>query len=149
MSRTPIRSINDIFSVLAGTYTTEWSRQLESAPKGDVKAAWMFQLACFSGAMHRIEWALDNLPDKCPNPVQFRNLCRQAPAPFVPQLPGPAADPERVAKAVALLKVPSPAYRATGCEWARQILLKKEQGLPVGRAALSYARQALGMEVAL
>jgi hypothetical protein len=103
MSRPPISSINQLFSVLAGTYGAEWQRQLEAAPRGDVKTAWMFQLERFSGATHRIEWALNNLPDRCPNPVQFRNLCQLAPAPDVPALPEPKADPARVAAELAKL----------------------------------------------
>ncbi len=28
----------------------------------------------------RVAWALENLPERCPNVIEFRNLCRQAPA---------------------------------------------------------------------
>jgi len=148
MSRPPIASINQLFSVLAGTYGAEWQRQLEAAPRGDVKTAWMFQLVRFSGAMHRIEWALNNLPDRCPNPVQFRNLCQLAPAPDVPALPEPKADPARVAAELAKLApmrvagTPSPhGIKA----WAYRLKARHEAGERLNPNQIRCYTAALGL----
>lgn len=146
MSRPAIQSINGLFSVLAGTYGAEWQRQLDAAPKGDVKTAWMHQLSRFSGSMHRIEWAVDNLPERCPNPVQFRNLCSQAPSPDVPHLEAPKADPARVAAELAKLALARAAV--TGATdpkaLAHRILARHANGERLSPTVLTMARAATG-----
>lgn len=142
----PIRSINELFSVLAGTYASEWQRQLDAAPLGDVKSAWMHQLERFSGSMHCIDWALQNLPERCPNPVQFRNLCSSAPAAEVPRLPEPKADPERMKLELAkLAPMREPVANQHDCKrWAKELLENPKGCTPT---AMQMARDALGQGV--
>lgn len=98
-----IQAVEYIFSVCSATYGAEWDRSLGRAPIADTKTAWLNAVAPFAGSKKRIMWALQNLPERCPNPIQFRNLCQLAPMPETPALPAPKADPERMAAELAKL----------------------------------------------
>lgn len=98
-------AIDRIFEVLAATYGAEFTRLYADVPIGDVKTAWLDVLDAFGGPrMTYIAWALKNLPERCPNAIAFRNLCRQAPALEAPQLPEPKADPARLRAELARLQ---------------------------------------------
>lgn len=148
MSRASITSINQLFSVLAGTYGADWQRQLEAAPPGDVKSAWMFQLERFSGSMFRIDWALDNLPDRCPNAVQFRNLCASAPSPEALRLPEPKADPVRVAAELAKLAPLRVAVTGNNPHsmraWAYRLKARHDAGETLNMNQIRCYNEALG-----
>lgn len=144
MTRNPITmadSIDWLFTRLAGTYGAQWTRQWEGTPISDVKTAWGHELSGYAGNPSAIKHALDNLPERCPNVIQFRNLCRSAPAREVPRIEAPKADPERVKAELAKLG-PAP-DRAHGKDWARRIIARHAQGDRVGVFALKQARGAL------
>lgn len=145
--------IDRIFSRLAATYGAAWDRQSGAAPLADYKTVWVHELSGFlqsREAMMAIAWALEHLPERCPNIIEFRNLCRMAPAPEVPRLPEPKADAERVraeleklAPLRALLAQP----QAIGDrEWASDLLARHQGGqFRSTPAALQMARNALGL----
>ena len=148
MSVENIAAIEKLFKRLANTYTAAWERSLGQAPIADVKTVWAHELAGFlqsREAMHAIAWALDNLPEKCPNPIEFKNLCRRAPALEVPKLPEPKADAERVAAELAKL-APIAAQIGQQVEtkdckaWARHILANPRSSTTT---AVQMARNAL------
>ena len=101
--------------------------------------------------MNRIAWALENLPDRAPNAIQFRNLCRQAPAEIAPPLPMPAANPERVRAELAKLGHVDKAKRmpvAGGHNpkaWAQRWVDADAAGHKVRPITLLFSRQALGL----
>lgn len=68
-----------------------------------VAADWAAVLDGWEAHPDAIRWALDNLPERAPNAIAFRNLCRSAPQIRAQALPEPApkADPQRVAEIVA------------------------------------------------
>lgn len=146
------KAVDRIFQRLAATYGERWDRSLGSAPMGDVKAAWAHELAGFAEHLTSIAWALEHLPDRCPNVIEFRNLCRKAPAPELPRLPEPEASPERLRAELAKLADVRKAARAGGDAdpraWARRIVARAEAGQPVSSLPLRLAREALGLEVA-
>lgn len=142
--------IDRIFKRMAATYGAAWDRSIGQAPIADVKTAWAHELSGFlrnRDAMMFIAWALENLPERCPNVIEFRNLCRQAPAPEMPKLPEPKADPERVKAELAKLQplreaTTSPtAFDPKG--WARNIVARHESGIRINPTTLQMARQAL------
>lgn len=144
MNKTPItmaESIDWLFTRLAGTYGAQWTRQWEGTPMTDVKAAWGHELSAYAGNPSAIKHALDNLPERCPNVIQFRNLCRTAPARTVPQIEAPKADPARIREELAKL-APAP-ERVDGREWARRIVARHAQGERLGVFALNLAQSAL------
>jgi hypothetical protein len=132
-----------LFERLAATYGAQWVRQWADVPMTDVKAAWAHELSVFTSSLSRIAWALENLPPKCPNVIEFKALCRQAPAPSVPCLPEPKADPERVKAELAKLASRSPYGKQDPKDWARRILARHEAGEKLNPTSLRFAREAL------
>lgn len=146
----PIKAIDRLFERLGLTYGSQWSRMWEGVPIAEVKSSWAHELASYAKPerMAAIVWALDNLPERCPNAIEFRNLCRRAPMPEAPKLPEPKADPERLKVELAKLREPAvQAARAVsfgdGKEWARRILGRFESGERLNATTLRFAREAL------
>lgn len=92
--------IDELFGRLSVRYGAAFLRQWPDADPAVVKADWMSVLSGCSG--QDIAYALQYLPEGLPpNAMQFRAICRRAPAPEVPRIEGPKADPGRVAALVA------------------------------------------------
>lgn len=147
----PMKAIDRLFERLTATYGTQWVRIWEGIPIQDVKTAWGHELETFGSApgMRSIAWALDNLPDRAPNAVQFRNLCRTAPAEAAPALPLPPANPERMRAELAKLGHVEKAKRmpTTGGidhkGWAKALIARDAAGEKVRPISLKFAREAL------
>ena len=143
----PIKAVDRIFLRLLATYGTEFSGRYSGVQDGDLKSMWAHELAGFASDLPSIAWALENLPARCPNAIEFRNLCRQAPRAAVPQLPEPKADPERLRAELARLQPLREAIAATSPvdhkDWARRIVARDEAGERVNRTSLRMARSAL------
>ena len=143
----PNKAVDRLFERLAASYGAQWVRQWQDVPMADVKTSWAHELSPFNASLHRVAWALENLPPRCPNVIEFKNLCRQAPAPEVARLPEPKADPERVKAELSRLgdlrvKV------ATGAgidhkAWAKRIIQRHEAGENINPTSLRFAREAL------
>ena len=73
------RVIDRLFQRLAATYGAEWDRSISTVPLADIRTVWAHELQGFAGRLWRVAWALENLPERCPNVVAFKNLCRLAP----------------------------------------------------------------------
>lgn len=153
----PCAVIDRLFKRLAATYGAAWDRALGAAPVADVKTAWGHELAGFGGdeGLQAIAWALAHLPERCPNAIEFRNLCRQAPAPDRPALaPPPAkADPDRVrAEFARLADLRERLGQPVGGErldWARRILARRDSGAKVSPTVAGMAADALAGRCAL
>ena len=143
----PIKAVDRIFLRLLATYGTEFSGRYAGVQDGDLKSMWAHELAGFASDLPSIASALENLPERCPNAIAFRNLCRQAPRAEVPQLPEPKADPERLRAELARLQPLREAIVAASPvdhkAWARRIVARDEAGERVNRTSLSMARSAL------
>jgi hypothetical protein len=97
--------VNKIFDKLALTYGAAFLRTYDGLELADVKGNWGHELSVFQQNPASIAYALDNLPPaKPPTVLQFRDLCRMAPAKEIPQVAGPAATPEQVARVVEAAK---------------------------------------------
>lgn len=145
----PLEVIDRLFQRLGATYGRHWTTQWDGVPIGDVKGAWGHELSGYAGNLKAIAWALENLPERCPNAVEFRNLCRVAPASEQPRLPEPKADPARVAAELSKLAPARAAMAGAAPDhrgWARRIVARHEAGQKVRRICLQFAREALGME---
>lgn len=90
------QAIDRLFQRLSATYGAHWTRQWADVPITDIKTAWAHELASFDGNLKAIGWALENLPDHCPNLIQFKTLCKQAPKPDFKQIESPKAPSEIV-----------------------------------------------------
>lgn len=142
-----------VFKRLAATYGAAWDRSLGQAPISDVMTVWDYQLQQFTqstAAKKMIMWALDNLPDRCPNVIEFKALCRRAPLAAPLALPEPSADPERVAAELAKL-APLKAMAATSVDhkaWAKRLKARHEAGERLNLNQVRCYRAALGLEAA-
>lgn len=147
----PVKAIDRLFERLALTYGAAWVRQWEGLDMNDIKAMWAHELSGFSGRLEAIAWALENLPERCPNVIEFRNLCREAPRPQAMPLPEPPADPERVRAELAKLgHVPASQRAGVTAKvdhkaWAKRIIARHESGEKVRPISLRFAREALRM----
>lgn len=138
-----VKAIERIFKRLSATYGASWDRSLGAAPLADVKTAWSHELSGFENRLEDVAWALDNLPEKCPNVIEFKKLCRAAPLTEAPRLEAPKADPERLKEELSklghIVKAPRPGDK----DWARVILKAHESGEKVSPIRLRFAREAL------
>lgn len=141
----PMKAIDRLFERLAATYGAQWVRQWADVPMTDVKTAWGHELSGFASNLQALAWALENLPERCPNVIEFRNICRAAPKPPAPQLPVPVADPKRLAGELAKLGeiLSRPIERIDGRDWARSILARHESGERLNVTVLRFAKEAM------
>ena len=145
----PLTAIDRLFDRLAATYGSAWTRQWEGVEANAVRSMWAHELGGFASNLKAIAWALEYLPERCPNLIQFKNLCRQAPAVEVPQLDAPKADPERVAAELAKLAplragVASPSTNDPKA-WAYRILSRHKNGEKLSPTVLAMAQSAVGV----
>lgn len=96
--------IDVIFDRLLATYGRGFTDLYSQADSASVRAAWAREVSPFASRPQVIHWALANLPERCPNAVQFRALCRQAPRPQEPRLPEPVANKDRARRELARLR---------------------------------------------
>ena len=87
----PMKALERLFQRLSATYGSEFINKWDKMPIAEIKTAWAHELASFAGNLTVIGWALENLPDRCPNAIEFKKLCRQAPKPDTVMLDTPKA----------------------------------------------------------
>jgi hypothetical protein len=134
--------VDHLFAKLTVRYGAAFLRQWPDAEPALVKADWAEVLDGVRG--DSLSYALRYLPAAPPNAIQFRDLCRRAPAPQQLQLPAPApqADPERVQRIMARLRRVDTDSLADKC--ARNIVrIVAERG---GRLSLAQREQLQAME---
>lgn len=147
MSLSP-QVVDRLFDRLTATYGRDFMGRWEGLDANAVRSSWAHELAGFTPCLEAIAWALENLPERAPNVIEFRALCRRAPAKVVPSLPAPPADPARVAAELAKLRTLAPIQAPSiqsGRSWAHAILARARSGdRTVTPAAAEMARAALG-----
>lgn len=145
----PLQAVDRLVERLHVTYGGEWVRKWEGLEPAAVKTLWAAELEPFSDSLHRIAWALQNLPERCPNAIEFKRLCYQAPAPEEKLLPAPAANPERVKAELAKLGGLRPQAAQGNLDhmkdWARRLIARHEAGEKLRPIQLRFAREALGL----
>lgn len=144
----PIKAVDRLFERMVATYGAQWSRQWADVPMNDVKAAWAHELIGYTNNLQAVAWALENLPERCPNVIEFRNLCRRAPQPEMPKLPEPKADPERVQRELSRLGDVRKKVMSTAIDnraWAHRIIARHESGERLNITCLRFAKEALSI----
>ncbi len=72
--------IKAIFTKLTLVYGRDFLSKYEGQDMANVEADWAHELAGFQEMPSAIKYALQNLdPNKAPNVLQFRDICRRAP----------------------------------------------------------------------
>ena len=144
------KAIDRLFDRLAATYGNEWARRWEGLDHAAIKTLWAHELASFAGRLDAIAWALENLPSRAPNVIEFRNLCRSAPRPPEALLPEPKADPARVAAELAKLdtvRKQATASRVDHKAWERRLMARHEAGEVLRPIQLRFAKEALRLHL--
>jgi len=142
----PTAWVDRIFEKLTLTYGREFVSRWESAgvAAAEVKADWAHELAGFATWPEAIKYGLENPPaDRAPTVLQFRDICRKAPAKAVKALPEPKADPSRVQAEIAKLRSRNPGDKPDPKDWARRILARHEAGEKLNPTTLRFAKEAL------
>jgi len=106
----PFKAVDRLFDRMISTYGAQWSRQWADVPINEIKTAWAHELAAYTTNLNAIGWALENLPMKVPNLIEFKQLCKQAPRPEYKALEQPKADADVVDKELA--KIAAEAFKA-------------------------------------
>lgn len=144
----PLKAIERLFERLANTYGSEWSNRWAGQDENKVKSLWAHELAAYGHNLEAIAFALENLPPRSPNAIEFKQLCRMAPAKEnAPAIEYVKADPARVQAEMAKLRdviKAKPASAFDSKEWARIIVARHEAGETIRPLNLRFAREALG-----
>jgi hypothetical protein len=85
--------VEKIFARLQGIYGREFTGQYSTgmvngidAGLENAKATWAEELGNFVKWPEAIAYALEHLPERVPNCIKFKELCRMAPRPELPKL---------------------------------------------------------------
>jgi hypothetical protein len=130
----PTAAIDRLFDRLAMSYGTEFTNKWGTLSSVDVKSHWAHELGIFVDNLHAIGWALKNLPDRCPNLIEFKTLCKQAPRPSTMALDAPKAPVEVVDRVLAeiaakALQTPKDEFgNVDHKRWAKKLKARHEQG---------------------
>ena len=89
--------VDRIFRKLSLTYGADFLRRYEGLSMADVRTDWAAAMEGFEQHPEAIAYALQHLPERPPNVLEFRAICRHAPPPPAPMLPAPKPDPARLA----------------------------------------------------
>lgn len=143
----PLPAVERLFARLTATYGRQFLSLYEGLDNNAIKTSWAHELSGYANRLADVAWALENLPERAPNAIEFRNLCRKAPSADVPQLPVAPADPQRIRAELDKLKPLMAAAKTVGgnrnLDWARAIVGKADAGVKVNALPLHMAREAL------
>lgn len=143
----PLKAVDRLIERLHGTYGIEFSRMFVTFDPVAIKTIWAHELSCFDGKLEYIAWGLENLPERPPNSIQFRNLCRTMPQPPEKRLEAPKPDMDRLQGELAKLQDLKMQLKVGPTQdqkqWARNILAGIAAGDRRTPAVEKLARDAL------
>jgi len=141
----PSSWVDRIFDKLTLVYGHHFLGRWSGLDLDKVKADWGHELDGFERVPEGIKHALSHLPPgEPPTVLQFRELCRRAPAPEYKALPLPKPDPKIAAIALSALK--RPAHRGPKA-WAWDLKEREERGSGLTKAQRDMWRGALAAEI--
>lgn len=142
----PLKAIDRLFERLQTTYGRQFSGMYDGIEPAAVKAMWAHELSGYANHLGALAYALENLPERVPNVIEFRNICRKAPSPEAQRIEAPRATPERIAAELAKLEPVRNAAAVSGVDhkaWAKRILAREQAGDSIKPICLRFAREAL------
>ena len=147
MSMLIAHAVDEAFARLSTLYGREFASKFEGDDIGAVKAAWAREVAPLPRALDSIAWALRNLPERCPNAIQFRNLCKQAPHPHQVAMTS-STDPVRGPTPYELDAIRALrdgiVLRRPSRRWATDLLERAAGGDRISTGALRMAMEVAG-----
>lgn len=140
----PLPVIDRLFTRLNGTYGRDFMGQFEGMDTNAVKTLWAYELASFAKNLDALAWALEQLPERAPNVVVFKNLCRKAPVTEAPMLPSPKVDPVIAGMAIdAVRRSFATSPTSTRGDWAFSILARQKAGEKISPTVITMAKDGL------
>lgn len=139
----PLPVIDRLFDRLSATYGRDFSSKWEGLDTNNIKTSWAHELGGYEKNLKAIAYALEHLPERAPNVIEFRNICTKAPANDAPMLERPKADPV-IAKMIIDKLAAKPAQAVGRLDWAHAILKRLEGGAKISPTVVQMAKQALG-----
>jgi hypothetical protein len=143
----PPKVIDKLFFRLSNVYGSQWSSLWKDNDIEEVKDLWAEELGFFAHRLEAFAWALDHLPDRPPNLIQFKKLCFDAPTPhqdlaidYTKAAPIPQAIAQEMKKITQPREVDHKA-------WAKKILADVENGIPRRYISVRFAKEALGIKI--
>lgn len=150
-------AVDGVLSRLARTYAAEFAAKFEAVAPVDLRSTWCQELSGFTHELDAIAWAERHLPERCPNAVQFRNLCHQAPrvGPAAPMtgskdpVRGPTqAERDQLRELRDSIRA-GQLFAKPSRQWAHDLVACHERGQRNGKAfAATPASLAMALEVA-
>jgi len=145
----PLPAVERLFDRLNLTYGSEFKRKWDGLDVNDVKSNWAYELGIFAENLKAIGWALENLPERCPNLIEFKALCKQAPRPETPKLDYGKADGQVVDAELA--KIASEALQTPKNEqgyvdhkrWAKKLKQRHKDGEVLSPIQIQMYKSAL------
>lgn len=126
--------VDELFTRLHLRYGVAFARQYDGLDPEAVKLDWADMLDGFDG--DDIRYALEYLPERFPpNALEFRNLCRKAPAEAITALPAPPADPVMVARVLEGIKTAQDAPNRSPAAQCAENIVRLHGEAPNGSAA--------------
>lgn len=147
----PVAAVERLFERLSMTYGTEFKNKWYGMPLNEVKTHWSHELSVFADNLNAIGWGLQNLPDRCPNLIEFKSLCKQAPRPAITALNAPKAPVEVVDKVlaeIALKAFKKPVDENGNIDhkrWAKKLRDRHAKGEVLSLVQINSYKTALGM----
>ncbi len=147
----PIAAIERLFDRLIMTYGSEFKNKWDKVPLAEVKSAWSYELSSYANNLNAIGWALQNLPEKCPNLIEFKNLCKQAPRLATVALDAPKAPSDIVDKELA--KIALQAFKSPVNDngtvdhkrWAKKLRDRHANGEKLSVIQIKFYKEALNL----
>ena len=144
----PTKVVERLFEKLQLTYGTEFTNKWGELNSMDLMTNWAYELAQFADNLNAIGWALQNLPDRCPNLIEFKNLCKQAPRPQHQALDAPKAPVEVIDREISnmfarLIKKPTDA--GDHKRWAKRLKERHEKNQHLSPYQINCYKTALDM----
>lgn len=144
--------IDRLFSALVVRYGSPFTDRWRDLDLEIVKADWARELAGFAGNLGAIRHALDHLPERPPNVIDFRKLCNAAPtanaAPtlgYSPPLRGPTPEEREQLRAMAADIRAGEFFAKPSRRWAYDLIRCDEAGWRNGER---FASTPVAMEMA-
>jgi hypothetical protein len=131
-----------IFTKLTLTYGQAFLRQYDGVDMDEVKANWGHELACYAQSLEAIRHGCANLPERPPNVVQFRELCRIPQSPVLLTNDLPPVDPKMAAMVKEVFSKAE--KRSNDRAWAHELKAREEAGEVLSFAQRNAWREALG-----
>lgn len=148
----PLAAIERLFSRMNATYGRDFMARYEGQDANAVKSSWAHELSGFANDLKSLAWALENLPERAPNVLEFRAICRRSPRDVSLALEDhrndPVTDPKRIAEEIlrlGALKARAVQPPSDMKDWARRIIARHDAGDPILPISLRFAREALDL----